>query len=294
MDRVEALRIFLNVAETESFSGTARTLGISAGQVSKQVAALEERLKLRLFDRSTRAVRLTTEGSELLEQASLIVERMDALETKRFDDDAVGTLGIVRITAPVVYGNKVIGPLLLKYLETYKNRTLRLNLSDRKVDLVEEGYDLAIRIGQAPDSEMIGRKLCRESYQIMASKDYLSEHGTPTHPSELSAHNCLIDLNPSEPKIWRFRRGDEHFVQKIQGSLESDSLGVITAAARKGLGIAVIPAWAVEHNEGGQSLQALFTDWKFTDPEVWLLWPPGRHLPARVRHLIDYLRDELS
>jgi DNA-binding transcriptional LysR family regulator len=292
MDRIDYLRIFLSVAEKNSFSEAARHIGISAGQVSKQIAALETRLKTRLFDRSTRRVRLTPEGEQLIEKARIIVDNLDAIETGHFEETEALT-GLVRITVPVVYGAYRIAPLITRFMEDNPSVSVRLSLSDRKTDLIEEGFDLAIRIGKHTDLGLIGRKLADETIRIVASHSYLQKFGVPQTPEELQSHECLIDTNPPEPRRWRFSRGSEEVTVRVDGRFESDSLHAVTAAAQAGLGIAQLPCWCTGQVSDIDNLKVILGDWDTPVPEVWILWPPGRYLPARVRLLIDFISTHL-
>ena len=292
MDRIESLRVFLSVAEHGSFTEAARRLGISAGQVSKQISALETRLKKRLLERSTRAVRLTSEGDALLTTARDLVAKMDSLEAG-LQNKADDAHGLVRMTAPVVYGARRLAPLLADFMAGNPGISVRLSLSDRKMDLVEEGIDLAIRIGDQADLGLIGKRLSTESIALVASKDYLDRTGRPSHPEELQARECMIDLNMTQPRKWVFHKGNEEYVARVDGRFESDSAEATEAAARAGLGISISPQWCAGRRDKSLELEHILTDWTLSSPEVWALWPPGRYLPARVRKLVDYLTETL-
>lgn len=293
MDRVEALRVFLSVAEHGSFTEASRRLGVSPGQVSKQIAALEAQLKKRLFERSTRAVRLTDEGEGLISTAQQIVDQMDSLTAGNAVDETDAS-GLVRITAPVIYGARRLAPLLSRFLSEHPNISIRLSLSDRKVDLVEDGYDLAVRIGTPNDSGLIGRRLATERLRLMASDSYIQKHGTPTSPQELQLHECVIDLNVAQPRRWRFTKDGETVDVRVNGRFESDSAEAVGAAAEAGLGIAQTPQWCIETGNAPSGMQYVLTDWEAPQPEVWLLWPPGPYLPHRVRRVVDALADYLK
>lgn len=292
MDRIESLRVFLSVAEHGSFTEAARRLGISAGQVSKQISALESRLKKRLLERSTRAVRLTSEGDALLNTARDLVTTMDGLEAGLTESNEEAH-GLVRMTAPVVYGAKRLAPLLASFMADNPAISVRLSLSDRKMDLVEEGIDLAIRIGDHTDLGLIGKRLSTETIALVASRDYLDRTGRPSHPEELQVRDCMIDLNMSQPRKWVFYKGNEEFVARVDGRFESDSAEATEAAARAGLGIAISPQWCARRKAPDPELEHILTEWKLPSPEVWALWPPGRYLPGRVRKLVDYLTETL-
>ena len=187
MDRIDAYRIFLTVAELGSFSATARRLGLSTGQVSKQIAALENHLKLRLFERTTRAVRLTNEGANLVSEVTSLVEAAERIEAGG-GEEASALTGIIRMTAPVIYGANTVSPLIAEFLAGNPGLSVRLSLSDRRADLVEDGFDLAVRVGEMSDTSLIGKRLKRERITLLASPDYLNARGRPAEPEDLSAH----------------------------------------------------------------------------------------------------------
>ena len=292
MDRIEAFRIFLSVAENGSFTEASRQLGVSAGQVSKQIAALETRLKRKLFDRNTRTVRLTPDGEKLVETAGELVATMDRIETGQENEEADAT-GLIRMTAPVIYGARRLAPLIAEFMSEHPGISVRLSLSDRRTDLLEEGFDLALRIGEHSDTSLIGKRLTTEATRIIASESYLEEHGTPKRPADLSGHDCLIDLNMSQPRRWAFTKGDEVESVRVSGRFESDSADAVRAAARAGLGIGLSPSWCrTEAEDSG--IVSVLNDWHPMRPDVWILWPPGQVLPARARLLVDYLTYNLS
>lgn len=293
MDRIEAFRVFLAVAEHGSFSEASRRLGVSPGQVSKQVAALEARLKRRLFERSTRAVRLTPEGETLIESAQTLVDSLDTIEAGLSpENDEIS--GMIRLTAPVIYGANRVAPILADVLAEHERLSVRLSLSDRKTDMVEEGFDLAVRIGEQTDLALIGKKVRTEAMKVVASPAYLERAGRPQNPSELQAHECLIDLNVAQPKRWAFNQGDQDVAVRVDGRFESDSAEAIRAAAVSGVGIALTPGWCLGDSLENGDLVELFPDWTISPPEVWLVWPPGRYLPRRVRLVIDALAEGLA
>ena len=291
MDRIEAFRIFLSVAENGSFTEASRQLGVSAGQVSKQIAALETRLKRKLFDRNTRTVRLTPDGEKLVETAGELVATMDRIETGQENEEADAT-GLIRMTAPVIYGARRLAPLIAEFMSHHPGISVRLSLSDRRTDLLEEGFDLALRIGEHSDTSLIGKRLTTEATRIIASDAYLKERGTPKRPAVLASHDCLIDLNMSQPRRWSFTKGSDVEAVRVSGRFESDSADAVLAAARAGLGIGLSPSWCRREDEYN-GLVSILTDWDPMRPEVWILWPPGQVLPVRARLLVDFLSSRL-
>ena len=295
MDRVDAWRLFLLVAELGSFSEAARRAGVSAGQVSKQIAALEKSLEVRLFERTTRAVRATAEGTEMVERARALIEAADALAAPGEGDGAL--TGTIRISAPVIYGTRTLAPAIVAFLEQHPGLNVRLILADRRVDLVNEGFDLALRIGEMSDGSLVGRKLQTQRLRLMASPDFLARHGPIRSPQDLARVPCLIDLNVSLPRQWRLVRNGQVETVRVDGRFETDSAEVIREACLKGLGVGLIPEFCVDGTaltdaEGG--LVDLLPDWTTPEREAWLLWPPGRYLAPRTRALVDHLVDALK
>ncbi len=295
MDRIDAWRLFLLVAELGSFSEAARRAGVSAGQVSKQIAALEASLKVRLFERTTRAVRATAEGTGMVDRARALIEAADALAAPGDERDAL--TGTIRISAPVIYGTRTLAPALMAFLEAHPGLNVRLILADRRVDLVNEGFDLALRIGEMADGSLVGRKLQTQRLRLMASPDFVARFGPIRAPQDLSRVPCLIDLNVSLPRQWRFARDGEVETVRVDGRFETDSAEVIREACLKGLGVGLIPEFCVSDSDLVEAaptdargcLVDLLPDWTTPEREAWLLWPPGRYLAPRTRALVDHL-----
>jgi DNA-binding transcriptional LysR family regulator len=287
MDRIDALGLFLAVAETGGFTQAARREGVSAGQVSKQIAALEERLGVRLFERSTRAVRLTGEGESLIEQARSILAMSDAIESLSDDTSSVPT-GRVRMTAPLIYGARIIAPALAQLMSIHPALDIRLALSDRAADLVEEGFDLALRIGLMEDSALKGRKLGAAEIKLVAAPNWAAQNRL-THPDQLTEYGVAIDLNPANPRRWVFERGSDRADVRVSGRFESNSADAVRAMIIGGIGPGLVPEFCVNDDIADGRLIHLLPEWRLPAREIWALWPPGRFMPARVRTVVEHL-----
>jgi len=290
MDRIESLRLFTAVAELESFTRAAERMGMTPGAASKQISALEERLQARLLERTTRSVRLTDAGQALLERVRPWLVEYEAIEHGLAEETAKAA-GSLRIAAPVDFGTaKLIEPVTA-FMESWPEVEIRLEFSDRMVDLVEEGYDLGVRIGHLSDSSLIAKRLAPACLATIASPAYLDRHGTPDHPSDLSGHACIIDRNKPTPNLWRFSQGREVVEAKVQGRLTLNGARAAVAAACEGAGIACPPAWAAEPALEAGAVVRLLDDWQPDHRDLWAVFPSNRYLAHRVRLFVDFLAD---
>jgi len=288
MDKIETMRAFTAVAQEGSFTTAARRLGMSTKLVSKYVQQLEARLETQLLNRTTRSVALTDVGSAYLERCRAIIDQVDELDLL-VKERQTSLAGPIRITAPTAFGSTKLTAALLPFMLAHRQVTVDLKLSDNRLAIVEEGFDLAIRIGALRDSTLIAKKLAAMPLIISATPAYLDKHGRPNNPKALATHDCLIDENLSDATVWRFysTRGD--IAVKVSGTLRANSPGAIAQMAIGGLGIARSPHYVVEAAlESGQLEQILP---KYTTDEfgLYALYPPNRHLTSRVRALIDHL-----
>jgi DNA-binding transcriptional LysR family regulator len=240
MDRIDALRLFSAVAELESFTRAAERQGLTPGAASKQISALEDRVQARLLERTTRSVRLTDAGRALLDRVRPWLSEYEAIENGLAADQAAAA-GALRVSAPVDFGGQCLIKPVAAFMERWPSVEVRLELADRMVDLVDEGYDVAVRIGALTDSSLIAKRLADAPLTLFASPDYLRAAGTPAHPSELSRHACIIDRNKPAPNLWRFHRGGDSVEAKVHGRLSLNGARASVAAACVGAGIACSP-----------------------------------------------------
>ena len=290
MDRIDAFRLFIAVAEMESFTRAADRLGLTPGAASKQIAALEDRMQARLLERTTRSVRLTDAGRALLDRVRPWLSEYLAIENGLAAEQAAAA-GVLRVSASVDFGaNRLVEPVTA-FMARWPSVEVRLDLADRMVDLVDEGYDLAVRIGHLTDSSLIARRLADAPLITMASPDWIARHGAPVHPHDLGRVDCVIDRNKPTPNLWRFTRGVETVEAKVGGRLSLNGARAAVAAACAGAGVACSPAWsAKEALESGRCVRVL-EDWLPDHRDLWAVFPSNRFLAHRVRLFVDHLAD---
>ncbi len=292
MDRIEEIRGFAAVADARSFSQAARRLGISAAQISKLVASLEDRLGARLLNRTTRDVSLTDTGRSYLVGARELLEAFDQLESSV--DDSTGPRGLLRISVPVSFGAVEIGPALLDFAAMYEEVGLDVSFSDRAVNLVEEGFDAAVRIGSLADSSLVARRLASARIVTCASPAYLARHGTPLAPADLTGSDVIVDLNPKEPFVFEFGRGAGRQMVRVDGRLRFSSAQACLAAARAGFGIARAPAFAAVEDLRLGRLKSLLCEFEPEPLPIHIVYPQTRHLAAKVRAFVDFLAQRFA
>jgi DNA-binding transcriptional LysR family regulator len=280
----EGVTEFVAVAETESFTQAARRLGISTAQVSRQVSALETRLATKLFHRTTRKVLVTETGQTYFQHCRQLLDGLDEAE-RTVTALQSSPRGKLRITAPVIYGEKTIAPLVNDFVLRYPELEVELNLTNRTLDLVAEGYDLAVRMGTLESSSLMARRLASRTQYVCASPQYLARRGTPHSLSELGSHNCL----QGNQEHWRFQENNKTRSLKIKGNLVCASGWALLDAALKGVGIVQLPDYYVQpHLDSGQLL-ALLMQYQQAEEGIWAVYPHNRHLSPKVRFLLDHL-----
>ncbi|MDQ2894026.1 MAG: LysR family transcriptional regulator [Pseudomonadota bacterium] len=288
---LEAWAIFASVVEHRSFSAAADAIGLSKATVSKAVTRLEAHLGQSLFHRTSRRIALTEAGKPLAEHAARIVAEARAAEDAASDAAAAPT-GRVRLAAPMSFGVSSVAPLLAPFLADHPGIEIDLSLSDARVDIVAEGFDIALRIADLPDSSLRARRLCSIAAHIVAAPAYLVRHGTPTHPGELGDHRLLGYSNIVGP--WRFRGRDGTEVSvKPHGPLTANSGEALLPALAAGLGIARLPGFIVGAQIARGTVVEILSDWNAAPVGLHLLTPPSPLRPARVEALIAFLAANL-
>jgi len=289
---LEAWAIFAAVVEHRSFSAAADAIGLSKATVSKAITRLEAHLGQSLFHRTSRRLALTEAGRPLAEHAArLLADARAAEEAAR--DGASAPTGRVRLAAPMSFGIANVAPLVARFLALHPGIEIDLHCSDAKVDIVAEGFDVALRIADLPDSSLRARRLCSIAAHTVAAPAYLVAHGTPAHPAELGEHRLLGYANVTGP--WRFRDGAGADVSvKPRGPLVANSGEALIPALHAGLGIARLPGFIVGPHLADGSLVAILPDWNVAPIGLHLLTPPSPLRPARVEALIDFLATHLK
>ncbi|MFB6264361.1 MAG: LysR family transcriptional regulator [Bradymonadaceae bacterium] len=293
MHRFAQIEMLVAVVEEGSFTAAAERLNVSKSHVSRQVADLEERMGVRLLNRTTRQISTTPEGASFVERCAGILEEFERAEralTQR-RRDPVGTL---KIAAPMSFGIKYLSPVLADFLNEYDGIDAEVHFSDRKVDVVDEGFDVAVRAGRLEDSSLIVRKLRDVDGHVCASPDYLDEHGRPEHPRDLTDHDCLLYSYLSAGERWIFERDGREEAVPVSGSLTANNGEALTEAARRDVGLILCPEFIVADALERGDLVRLLDDWSIHSGGVWVLYPHRRHLAAKVRVFVDYLQDRLG
>ena len=290
------MSVFDRVVRAGSFSAAARDLGISTAVVSRRVAALEARLGIRLLHRTTRRVALTDEGATYHESVVRILQEVEEAEAAA-SAGRVEPRGVLKVAMPASFGHRHIAPLIPKFARRFPQVELALQLSDRPVAIVEEGFDLGIRITELADSSLAARKLAPNRRVVCASPDYLRKHGAPHTPDELARHNCLIpNWEHDFSMTWDFREpSGKRGTVRVRGHYACDNWEVLRDWALAGLGIALKSTWDVrDHLENG-SLVPVLPGYTFgTDVAIYAVYPHRRHLPAKTRAFIDFLADSFG
>ena len=292
MDRLDAMRTFVRVAELGSFSALAHQLGVARSVVTRQVAALEARLGTRLMVRSTRKLSLTSAGTAYLEKCRVILNLVEAAETDVAEARAT-VRGSIRIGLPLSFGLKRMAPLLLEFAELQPAVHLEMDYSDRRVNLVEEGFDLSIRITARLAPTEVARRLGTCRLVVAAAPAYLARHGRPSRPADLAGHECLAYTAGARRTAWTFgARGREETVH-LQSRLSGNNGDVLAEAAARGLGVTMQPDFIVEPYLADGRLEQVLQDVAPPELGIYALLPGGRHQPHRVRVLTDFLAERL-
>ncbi|WMC11182.1 LysR family transcriptional regulator [Oceanimonas pelagia] len=289
MTHWEGINEFISVVENESFTAAARQLNVSVAHVSRRINQLEKRLGAKLLYRTTRKLNLTETGRLYYRQVRRVQDELQTAEelVMAMEGNPAGRL---RITAPVYYGEQFLAPLVNNFLLRYPELKLDMVLTNQTVDLVQEGFDLAIRLGTLGSSSLMCRKLARRTQYLCAAPDYLARYGTPRHIAELSRHRCLAGTVDH----WRFVEAGKPRTFRLQPGWHCNSGLALKDAAIKGLGIVQLPDYYVTDELEKGWLVSLLDEYRLPDDGVWVVYPNNRHLSPRVRLLVDYLVEQLG
>lgn len=285
----EGVSEFVAVAEAKSFTKAAALLGISTAQVSRQIGALETRLAVKLFYRTTRKVTITDTGQIYYNHCRQVLDGLSEAE-RAISDLHQTPKGRLNLTAPITYGENRIAPLINDFVTRYPELEVNLTLTNQMLDLVAESYDLAIRLGQLEDSTMMAKRLASRTHYVCASPDYLAAYGVPHTLSELNQHNCL----QGTLGYWRFQEKGTSRHIRVSGNLRCNSGWALLDAALKGVGIIHLPDYYVNvHLEAGR-LVPILNQFRPPDDGIWAIYPHNRHLSPKVRLLLDHLGQGLG
>ena len=294
MDRLTGLDLFIRVVETGSFSRAAGELGIAQPTATKAVAAIEKRLGARLLHRSTRGITPTEVGALYYDKCKHIAHEIDAAENlATLQQSGVG--GQIRLSTSLAFGRRVMVPLVLRYMRKNPDIRIDLGFDDRYVNLVEQGVDLAVRMGSLADSTLGARYLGTNPWVMVASPTYLREHPAPRTPQELATHACLIYSSVQGDDRWSFTGpGGLEVSVAVQGPLRSNNLSAVLAAVHSGMGLAVLPWYVARESVADGSVLPILTDHVLPAQEVHAVYPSPKLVPSRVTGFIAFLQQALA
>lgn len=280
-DRIEA---FVEVVRRGSFAHAARHLGVSSSHVSRLVARLETQLGTQLLYRTTRRLTLTDAGQVYFEHCGQLFDGFqEALAA--ISDFQQSPTGVLKLTCATTFGERFIAPLVNDFLDRHPQLSVQLDFTNRRVDIVDEGFDVAIRTGALPDSSLIARKLCARREYVVGSAGYFQRHARPHTLGELGRHNCLR----GSASQWGFDVDGQHRHLKVQGNWQGNSGVALLDAARKGLGLVQLPDYYVEADLESGALVSVLDQYACTHTAVWVVYPRHRHLSPKVRQFVDFL-----
>jgi DNA-binding transcriptional LysR family regulator len=288
MDRLHAMDTFTRVVELGSFSAAARQAGVARSVITRQVAALEQHLGVKLLNRSTRRLSLTSAGTRYLEKCRVILNLAEAAETDLAEERAE-LRGRIRIGLPLSFGLRRVAPLLLQFAERHPEVSLEADYTDRRLNLIEEGFDLSIRVTSRLAPGDVSRRLGRCRIVAVASRDYLARHGTPAHPVELQGHECLAYLGDANPSLWSFDTGGRVESFPIRSRFSASNGEALLEAAAQGFGITLQPDFIVADWLADGRVVPVLEAFPAPGLGVYALLPSGTHMPFRVRALVEYL-----
>lgn len=293
MDLLRSMEVFAKVVELGSFIAASEALGISRPMASKHVQRLEERFGVRLLNRTTRRVSTTEAGRDFHLRCRDIFEQVDEA-VQQATNLGLKPRGNLRINAPVAFGHTHLTEALAAFQATYPDINIDLTLNDRFVDIVDEGYDVALRIGRLADSSLITRKLATCRMIACAAPDYLDHAPTLQHPDDLMNHNCLVYTYLAESGGWRFTRDEKAAVVVPTGDFRANSGSAVVSAAVAGRGVILEPSFLTGNALRTGTLVPILKDWHPTALALHAVYPQARLLPQKVRALIDFLADRFS
>lgn len=293
MDRIVSMQVFVRVVETGSFSRAAAELGTTQPTATKAVAQAERRLGARLLHRTTRGVTPTEVGLLYYERCKLVVRQVE--EAENVADLVGGVTGSLRISTSVAFGRRVMVPLVLRYMREHPQLQVDLGFDDRYVNLVEQGVDLAIRMGRLADSSLGASYLGLNPWMLAGSPAYLAGHGHPRTPGDLAAHRCLVYSSVQGDARWQFHgpTGEEYSVP-VRGPLRSNNLSAVLAACRAGMGLAILPWYVALESVNQGAIVALLGDHSLPSQEMHAVYPSPKLVPQKVTGFVGWMQQQLA
>lgn len=288
MDVLTGMKTYVAVVAVGSFTGAGKRLGISTALASKYLRQLEEHLGARLLNRTTRRLNTTEAGQAYYQRCRQILDDIDELEAAVRDQQAIPK-GKLLVAAPTTLGESYLTRAVAEYLDEQPGVTVELVLSDRFVNIIDEGFDLAVRIGDLEDSSLIARRLAPARIVTCAAPAYLAREGTPEHPAVLASHSCIIDTNFRGGDNWPFQEAGRRFGVKVNGRLLANNALAVREALLAGQGIGLSPTFAVGEDVKAGRLKLILESYEVFDGGIYAVYPHNRHLAAKVRTFVDFL-----
>jgi len=288
MDTHGAMQTFAKVVELGSFAAAASRLELAPSAVTKQVAFLERKYGVRLLNRTTRKLSLTDAGRAFYERVRGLLAELEELELA-LQADVQRPSGKLRISAPFTFGILHLGPAVAEFMRQFPEVTVDLELNDRRVDLVEDGFDLAVRIGPMGDSTLVARHLAEIEIMVCASPEYLAEHGTPQHPDDLKQHSCLNYAYSSSGNVWDFEKDGQTHLVTVSGSFRANNGDVIRTAALAGHGLIMQPDFIIGEDVRAGRLVQVLPEYRVPSIGLYAVYPHRRFLSAKVRAFVEHL-----
>lgn len=290
MSRWDSIEIFVQVVKSDGFSAAAARLNVSKSYVSRQISQLENRLGVQLLNRTTRRLATTEIGQAYYQHCKETLNHIEEAEQAVMDQQATPR-GTLRMTLPGAFGERYIAPAAVAFMKLHPHLQMDLEFTNRTVDLVAEGYDLAIRAGRLKDSSLIARRVANRKLYICASRDYISRHGKPDSIQALKKHNCLL----GSLHTWRLREADGHHIDlHVEGNWRSNNGYALLEAARRGLGLVQLPEFYLQDDLQRGSLEVVMQEFQPLDTAVWAVYPSNRHLSPKVKMFVDFLVEHFS
>jgi len=294
MDRLSAMKTFRAVVEAGGFSAAARRLGLSKAAVSKQVAELEAHFGTALLQRTTRRLNATDAGRRYFENCVRLLDELTEVEAEVRNSQAEPS-GRLRISAPINFGNAVLSPMICAIAQRYPRLEIQVELNDRFVDLIEEGFDVALRIRTSlPDSSLMARRLCKITRSVCAAPSYLKRMGMPKSPEDLKNHTCLIYTLSTSPFDWKFSGGNKTTNVRVSGSIQSNNGQFLMSFLHAGIGIALLPDFTVGESIRAGRLKRVLENYAVEPHDLYVVYPANRHQSPKLRAFMDMAAEHLS
>ncbi len=294
MDAFSDIAFFSLLVRKGSLTAAAQELGVTTPAVSRRLALLESRLGIRLLNRTTRRIAVTNEGEIYLAEGRRILGDLEELEQKVSEGQALPR-GLLRVNASFVFGRERIAPAIAVFSAKYPEVEVQLHLSDRPVNLIEDGFDVCIRFGEVPDARVIARKIATNRRLLCASPEYLKQHGMPKTPHELELHRCIV-IRQSDAAYgtWHLHSGTHQELIKVRGPVSTNDGDVAVDWARRGLGILMRASWHITPDLQAGRLIEVLPEWKLPPADIYAVFPIKANLSAKVRTFVDHLVESIG